>query len=89
MPTIAIFYGIVIQMYWREHGPPHIHAIYQGFEAMIGIDSGKVIGGHLPPNALRIVRRWVLLRRLELKKNWQRGRRREPFHQIAGPDEND
>ena len=65
------------------------HAIYQGFEAIVSIESGKVIGGHLPPNALRIVRKWVLLRRLELKKNWQRGRRGEPFHQIAGPDEND
>jgi hypothetical protein len=26
---IAIFYGIVIQMYWRDHGPPHFHAYYQ------------------------------------------------------------
>jgi hypothetical protein len=33
MPTIAIFYGIVIQMYWRDHGPPHVHAYYQGYEA--------------------------------------------------------
>jgi Domain of unknown function (DUF4160) len=89
VPTIAIFYGIVIQMYWREHGPPHFHAIYQGFEAMISIDSGRVIGGHLPPNALRIVRKWLLRRRLELKRNWQCGRRREPFQQIAGPDEDE
>jgi hypothetical protein len=33
MPMIAIFYGITIQMYWRDHAPPHIHAMYQGFEA--------------------------------------------------------
>jgi hypothetical protein len=63
MPTIAIFYGIVIQMYWRDHAPPHIHAMYQGFEALIAIESGKVIGGKLPPNALRMVRQWVLLRK--------------------------
>jgi hypothetical protein len=59
MPTIAIFYGIVIQMYWREHGPPHIHAIYQGFEALVAIETGEVIGGRLPPRAVRIVRDWV------------------------------
>jgi hypothetical protein len=59
MPTIAIFYGIVIQMYWRDHSPPHFHAIYQGFEALIAIDSGEVIGGRLPPRALRIVREWL------------------------------
>jgi hypothetical protein len=33
MPTIATFYGILILMYWRDHGPPHIHAMYQGYEA--------------------------------------------------------
>src|SRR5713101_2674939 len=48
MPTIAIFYGIVIQMYWRDHAPPHIHAMYQGCEALIAIESGKVIGGPRP-----------------------------------------
>jgi hypothetical protein len=87
MPTIAVFYGIMIRMYWRDHAPPHLHAIYQGFEALIAIEKGEVIGGQLPPNALRIVQEWVLLRRIELLENWQRGRRREPFQLIAGPDE--
>ncbi len=87
MPTIAVFYGIMIRMYWRDHSPPHLHAIYQGFEALVAIETGAVIGGQLPPNALRIVQEWAVLRRLELMENWQRGRRREPFQQIAGPDE--
>jgi hypothetical protein len=87
MPTIAIFYGIVIRMYWLDHSPPHVHALYQGFEALIAIETGEVIGGHLPPNALRIVREWVLLRRTELSDNWQRGRKHEPFQQVPGPDE--
>ena len=87
MPTIAVFYGIMIRMYWRDHSPPHLHAIYQGFEALVEIETGAVIGGQLPPNALRIVQEWAVLRRLELMENWQRGRRREPFQQVAGPDE--
>jgi hypothetical protein len=66
MPTIAILYGIVIRMYWRDHAPAHIHALYQGFRALVAIESGEVIGGQLPPNALRIVRDWVALRRPEL-----------------------
>jgi len=86
MPTIAVFYGIMIRMYWRDHAPPHLHALYQGFEALIAIETGKVVGGQLPPNALRIVQEWVLLRQSELIENWQRGRRREPFQQIAGPE---
>jgi hypothetical protein len=28
MPKISVFYGIVIQMFWREHPPPHFHALY-------------------------------------------------------------
>lgn len=89
MPTIAIFYGIVIQMYWREHGPPHFHAIYQGFEALIAIDTGEVMGGLLPPRALRIVREWLMHRRSELNENWQRGRQLLPFQHVAGPDEDE
>jgi hypothetical protein len=87
MPTIAIFYGIMIRMYWRDHSPQHLHAVYQGYEALIALQTGEVIGGMLPAKALRIVQEWVLLRQGELMDNWQRGRRREPFRQIAGPDE--
>lgn len=28
MPTITVFYGIVIQMFWRDHNPPNFHARY-------------------------------------------------------------
>jgi hypothetical protein len=28
MPTISSFFGLVIQMFWREHAPPHFHALY-------------------------------------------------------------
>jgi hypothetical protein len=30
MPTIAIFNGIIIQMFFEDHDPPHVHAIYSG-----------------------------------------------------------
>ena len=87
MPTIAIFYGMIVQMYWRDHPPPHIHVLYQGFEAVVDIATGEIFGGRLPPNAARIVREWVLRRRVELMDNWQRGRRRQAFLRVAGPDE--
>jgi hypothetical protein len=28
MPTIAWFYGIMIQMFYNDHEPPHFHARY-------------------------------------------------------------
>lgn len=43
MPTISIFYGIVIQMFWREHGPPHFHALYAEHEALIDLIELRVI----------------------------------------------
>jgi hypothetical protein len=40
MPTIAIVFGLTIQMYWRDHPPPHIHVFYGGSEALIAIETG-------------------------------------------------
>ena len=79
MPTISFFYGIVIQMFWREHSPPHIHASYQGFEALVAIETGEIIGGQLPAGARRIIRPWVLRHQAELMENWERGVQRLPL----------
>ena len=48
MPTISIFFGVVVQMYWRDHPPPHYHAYYQGHEALISINTGDAIARSLP-----------------------------------------
>lgn len=54
MPRIGEFYGIVIYMYWRDHNPPHFHAIYSGDEALVVIADGKGFAGSLPRTALRL-----------------------------------
>lgn len=86
MPTIATFFGIVVTMYRREHPPPHVHASYQGFEALIDIQTGGIIGGHIPPAAARIMKEWVEYRHKELLENWERGRMRRPFLKVPGAD---
>lgn len=73
-------------MYWRDHPPPHVHVYYQGFEAIVEIETGEVIGGSLPPAAMRIIRPWIARRRGELLDNWGRERRREPFERVPGAD---
>jgi hypothetical protein len=35
MPAISTVFGIVIEMFWREHGPPHFHATYAEHEALL------------------------------------------------------
>ncbi len=87
MPTISIFFGIVVQMYWREHPPAHVHAYYQGFEALFAIEDGLVIGGQFPPRAARIVTEWIERRRPELRANWERARLFQPLSAVVGADQ--
>ena len=58
MPTISIFYGIVIQMFWQDHAPPHFHAIYGEDEVLIDIRTLVVLEGRLPRRALALVLEW-------------------------------
>lgn len=53
MPTISMFYGILIRMFFRDtekHHVPHIHADYQGKVAVYSILDGTLLAGGLPPN---------------------------------------
>jgi hypothetical protein len=87
MPTIAYFYGVMIQMYYDEHEPPHFHARYGGAKAVVRLSDGEIIAGELPPTAARMVRQWALARRNELQDNWHRARAHQPLEKVAGPDD--
>ena len=82
MPRISTFYGIVIAMYYRDHAPPHFHAIYGEHEATIIIGDLDLLSGYLPTRALRLVLEWAELHGDELAANWQRARDREPLDSI-------
>jgi hypothetical protein len=89
MPTISVFYGIVIQMFFDDHNPPHFHARYGRAKALVRIADGEIMSGELPPTAARLVREWALARRPELEENWRRGLLHQALEKIAGPDHND
>jgi hypothetical protein len=82
LPEISRFLGIVIGMFYNEHGPAHFHAVYGEHEATLEIESA-VVHGHLPPRALALVREWAQLHRDELLMNWERARSRQPLQKIA------
>jgi Domain of unknown function (DUF4160) len=86
MPTIAWFYGIMIQMFYNDHEPPHFHARYGRAKAIVRLSDGEIIAGELPLTATRLVRQWALARNTELQDNWQRARAHQPLEKIAGPD---
>lgn len=55
MPEISRFYGIVISMFYDEHNPPHFHAQYGEYKAVIRINDFALAEGYLPPKALGLV----------------------------------
>lgn len=71
MPVIARFYGILVKMFFREHGVPHFHAIYGEFNAVFDINTLDMIEGDLPQRAQRLVREWAEPYKAELLRMWQ------------------
>jgi hypothetical protein len=82
VPRISEFHGIALEMYYRDHSPPHFHVRYAGQEAIVEISTGDVIAGSLPGRAERLVREWARLHRDELHANWQRARAHEATEPI-------
>ena len=74
VPRISEFYGIVIEMYFADHPPPHFHARYGDAQATIVIATSDVLAGALPGRALGLVRQWLAQHRSDLDANWQRAR---------------
>ena len=73
MPTISMFYGIIISMFFEiqeKHHLPHIHVRYQGYKGSLAIDDARLLAGELPPRQLRMVQVWVDLHREELLADW-------------------
>ena len=70
MPTISVFYGLIIQMYFREHAPPHFHVKYGDYKAVVDIRRLQLTDGQLPRRASSLVLDWAELHQQELLKNW-------------------
>lgn len=83
MPTISRFYGITIQMFFKEeHGTPHFHARYGGQIAVFTVGPPALIAGDLPRRAQRLVVNWARLHQDELLRNWESARAGEPLIRI-------
>jgi Domain of unknown function (DUF4160) len=82
MPRICSFHGIVITMYYKEHGRPHFHARFAEDDVSIAIDDLVVLHGKLPRQKLSLVREWAELHREELEANWVCARTRRPLLSI-------
>lgn len=82
MPEISRFYGIIIYMFYREHQPPHFHAVYGDEEALIAIDTLAVLAGHLSPRALGLAIEWATIHQEELRKVWHQAMNHQKLDKI-------
>ena len=71
MPTISIFFGIVIKMFYDEHNPPHFPAEYQGEKAVFDFRGNILRGNIRSRTAVRLIREWTDLHLVELERNWE------------------
>ena len=83
MPTLSVFYGILIQMFFQDHAPPHFHALYAEHEALIDIRALKVMEGQLPRRALALVMEWAEAHQNELMEAWNLCARNQMPNKIA------
>ena len=86
MPELSRFYGIVIQMYFGDHPPPHFHAIYGGSRATVDIETLALIEGHLPPRARGLVIEWATIHQDELRRAFRKAEALESPERIPPLD---
>ena len=85
MPTISMFYGIIIRMMFldiQQHHLPHVHVEYQGQKAVISIPGGSLLEGDLPAKKLRLVQAWITIHEEELLADWTLAVNGEPVFPI-------
>ena len=71
MPEVSRFFGMIIQMFWDEHNPPHFHVTYEGKTSSIDILKLKLINGKLLRRALNLVLDWAEMHQQELLNDWK------------------
>jgi hypothetical protein len=86
MPVVSTFFGIVIRMFYQEHGVAHFHAEYQGERATFTFD-GKVLAGTIRSRtARRLIEDWARSHEQELERNWERIKTGDPLERIEPLD---
>ncbi|MCL2434373.1 MAG: DUF4160 domain-containing protein [Clostridia bacterium] len=84
MPELARFYGIVVYINYEDigqHKKPHIHAVFSGREASVGVD-GEPLAGELPKKQMRLLQAWIALHEDELYDAWIKAVKKEPVERI-------
>lgn len=82
MPVISAFFGIMIRMFYREHGLRHFHAEHGPDRATFGFDGQLLSGTIRSARARRHIVEWTALHRRELEADWERMKAGQPLERI-------
>ncbi len=69
MPTISRFRNMKVQMFFRDHNPPHFHVHFAKRNCTCLLD-GTLHEGELPSKKLAEVQEWAALYPAELAEDW-------------------
>lgn len=83
MPTISVFFGIIVRMFYNDHEPPHFHAEHQGLQGKFDFGGQMLVGAIESRTALRLIKEWASLHRSELEQNWRLAKAGQPLRQVA------
>lgn len=72
MPTLTVIDGVKIQVYSRDHLPPHFHAQYAEDEELIEIETLNTYRGSIPRNKRKKVIEWANNHKSILLQNFTR-----------------
>jgi hypothetical protein len=90
MPTISMFYGILIRMFFKDidkHNLPHIHAEYQDEVAVYSIPDGKLLAGSIPIQKEKLVIAWIEIHKDDLLADWELAVNGKTPFRIKGLDQ--
>ena len=77
-----MFRGIKIFINWKEHNPPHFHAVYGGDEVLVLINEIEVLEGSIPDKQQKMLLGWAALHQDELIENWRLAEKKQELFQI-------
>jgi len=90
MPTISMFYGILIRMFFldiEKHNLPHIHAEYQEEVAVFSIPDGELLAGKISPRKQKLVVAWIEIHQEDLLADWNLAVNGKTPFKIKGLDQ--
>lgn len=70
MPTFFIINGVKIELYYKDHNPPHFHALIAESDALIEIRTLKILEGKLPKNKEKLILKWAKDNQVTLLAIW-------------------